>query len=670
MRKMYKALEIINNKLVSLKEKCIFGINYSGMHDSAFSLILPSGEIIYAISLERLSRCKHDGRPLYDILKFINWECISTVVISTEEKLNIVNTEDSKVFLSKLPYERDGKTLHHRQEFYDFLSNIPCNVKFMNHELSHAASAFFGSGFDEAICICYDGGMLNEQWFGGIFHCSKSNGIQTLEYFDAVKYPKVATLYAFVTALLGFKPLSHEGKLTGLAALGKPSKKLNSILEKWFTKDYFHIEKCLVWINEYNAVCSAELVPNTLEIQKYRDQVLEFTKEDIASTLQNFTENHILSILSKCDENGWMKNNICLAGGLFANVRLNQRILEFGFDNIFIAPPMGDEGTSLGAAFLEASNHKNFIYKSYKHMYYGIDDLKEINTKYLDNLKIVFNIYENIELKIAELLSSGKIVSIFQGNSEFGPRALGNCSILATTTNTNINDYLNARLGRTEFMPFAPVTRIDDMSDCYYNYEKALEATRFMTITLDCTELMKDLCPAVVHIDGTARPQMIDDETNPLIYNILTQYKILTGRPSLVNTSFNVHEEPIVSSIEDALKGFFESGLDYLYIKNVGLISYDENNAIALKYLNKRIKNKQTNCKSDYFINSYFEGLKNFEKSNTDLIDRTQRLEDTTVELEQLRIDLIDRTQRLEDTIAELDKYKQSKLVVNGKVIA
>jgi carbamoyltransferase len=149
---------------------------------------------------------------------------------------------------------------------------------------------------------------------------------------------------------------------------------------------------------------------------------------------------------------------------------------------------------------------------------------------------------------------------------EYGPRALGNRSILYQTKDRTVNDWLNKRLKRTEFMPFAPVTLKEYASQCYKNVGGAESAAKFMTITFDCTDWMKKHCPAVVHIDGTARPQLIDKKANPSYYRILDEYRKLTGIPSIVNTSFNMHEEPIVCSPDDALRSFRDGGLDYLAI--------------------------------------------------------------------------------------------------------
>jgi carbamoyltransferase len=174
----------------------------------------------------------------------------------------------------------------------------------------------------------------------------------------------------------------------------------------------------------------------------------------------------------------------------------------------------------------------------------------------------------DIHEAIAQLLAKGHVVARFTGAMEYGPRALGHRTILYQTTDPSVNDWLNARLKRTEFMPFAPATLIEFAASRYIGIDGATDPARFMTITFNCTEQMKQESPGVVHIDGTARPQLIDPETAPDFYQILSAYHRLTGIPSLINTSFNMHGEPIVCTPDDAMRSFQAGNLDYLAIGN------------------------------------------------------------------------------------------------------
>jgi carbamoyltransferase len=186
----------------------------------------------------------------------------------------------------------------------------------------------------------------------------------------------------------------------------------------------------------------------------------------------------------------------------------------------------------------------------------------------LKSKNIHFQKLDHIELKIAEALSSNKIVAHFYGRSEYGPRALGNRSIFAPATNYSINESLNKKLKRTEFMPFAPIVLFEDANEMFLNWNENEYNSRFMTITYNVTDKMKEIAPAVVHIDSTARPQIIKKCDNERVYNILNEYKKITNIPVLINTSFNLHEEPIVNTPEDALKVLKQKAVDVLIINN------------------------------------------------------------------------------------------------------
>lgn len=627
----------------------ILGINYSGFHDSAIAVVTPEGVPVFAVSLERLSRVKQDGRTLHELLDAIPWERIDRVAISAPEFLPKYEAGTSKVLTTLLPQPRLPDSLAHGQGFYEALSRIPCEKVFVGHQEAHASSAFWGSGFDDALCLTYDGGMFNDLWFGGLYRCSKTDGITPLERFDALLYAKVTTLYTFVTALLGFMPMRHEGKVTGLAAYGKRTDRCSALLKNWFERDYLELENCLRWMEGYGDSVPAQLIPNHTKLIPFRAEIAGISREELAATLQDFSEQHILKIISKARLAGWNSANICLAGGLFANVKINQKIAESGFDQLFVAPPMTDEGTALGAAWHAISRSDRFKPQPLHSMFLGpvyseADVLATVNKR-----NVCFSVPENSARTIAELLAQGSIVAIFQGAVEFGPRSLGNRSILAQATETCINQSLNARLNRTEFMPFAPMTRSEDAEICYLGIKHVRHAAEFMTVTVNCTEIMKETCPAVVHVDGTARPQLVVAAVNPLIHQILTYYKSLTNRLAVVNTSFNVHEEPIVCSPDDALRGFFESGLDYLYMEGVGLISFANNLQVAIGYLQEKVKLQSQQNKSDSSVEQILdsaltERMGQLERVSKDLVDRTRELVET-------REVLVDRTARLEDCV-------------------
>jgi glycosyltransferase involved in cell wall biosynthesis len=300
-------------------------------------------------------------------------------------------------------------------------------------------------------------------------------------------------------------------------------------------------------------------------------------------------EKHVLDILDRASSLDWTHENICLAGGLFANVKINQRVIESGYKKLFVAPSMTDDGTALGAAWHALSRKPNFN-DELNTMYLGPSYEPSQIEEALITSGVQFKRLSDPADTIADLLAEDRVVAVFQGGMEFGPRALGNRSILASAARCDINESLNNRLNRTEFMPFAPVTRLEDAQECYSNVESVAHSAQFMTVTVNCSSKMMSNCPAVVHVDGTARPQLVSAEGNPLIHRILTRYAEKTERLALVNTSFNRHEEPIVCSPQDALKGFFESGLDYLYLEGGYLVAFGDNFEVASKFLLEKIK--------------------------------------------------------------------------------
>lgn len=566
----------------------ILGLNYSGMHDSAMAIVGPDSSILYASALERHSRIKQDGRPPTSLLAEVPWDNINTIAIPTDYRLELPIVKESRLLNVRLPKPR-AHGLEHSPAFYDWLAILPKPVEFVCHQMAHAASAFWPSGFDNALCLTYDGGMSNSPWFGGLYMATREAGIKVLDQFNALEYAKITTLYTFVTALLGFSPNKHEGKITGLAARGRPTEACKLLLKHWFVEDYFGIESTLEWLFSYECVNNPLLFVNDARMELYRTEACKFSQEEMAASLQEFAENHVIDILKEAFKLGWGSSNICLAGGLFANVRINQKIAELGFNKIFVSPAMTDDGAALGAAWHVLSSRDSFVAPPklesvYLGPQYRVSDI----IQRLDEENIHYELLSTPAKSIADILSSGSIVGIFQNRMEFGPRALGNRSILAQATIESINESLNEKLNRTEFMPFAPVVRMEDAADCFFDSDRFVQCMEFMTVTVNCRPAFQKLCPAVVHLDLTARPQVVTSQSNSLMHSILTNYKERTGLPALVNTSFNIHEEPIVCSPLDAIQGFFEAGLDYLYLGDGVLVSIEKNPSARLRYLQKK----------------------------------------------------------------------------------
>lgn len=417
-------------------------------------------------------------------------------------------------------------------------------LKRYHHHTAHAAAAFYASDFDRALIVTLDG-------YGSGLAGSVSVGEGSrIRHIHSLEYPhSLGSFYESVTSSLGFKPSRHEGKIVGLAAYGDPDVVLDLVLSR------FHQEA-----GDFRILES-----NNIYFSRYLSTL--FPKVDVAAAYQRALEivatNYIRHYVQTTGVGA-----IVMAGGVAANVKLNQRVFEIPeVDRIFIYPNMGDGGCGTGAALL-ACDQTRPDSGTYQTVYFGPDYPERDLEQELRSAGLSFKYLNPIEPELARLIHEGSVVARFDGRMEYGPRALGNRSILYRATEPEVNQWLNQRLGRTEFMPFAPVTLYEERHTCYKNIDGAEHTAQFMTITFDCTDFMRRMSPAAVHVDGTARPQLIREECNPSYYRIVRDYFQLSGIPTLINTSFNMHEEPIVNSPADAIRAFLSGNLDYLAMGN------------------------------------------------------------------------------------------------------
>jgi carbamoyltransferase len=446
--------------------------------------------------------------------------------------------------------------LNRRKKWQEVLKNefeIVAPVRYFDHHYCHAAGAYYTSGFENALVVTLDGGGDGSS--SHIYH-AVGGRLKLLNSSDT--YNSLGNYYAYITAICGFKAQKHEGKITGLAAHGEPI--------------YYDYLSSLINYEDGRYFNKGRVVFEQAKRKIENDLPDGWKSEDLAASIQRLSEDIVRSYV-RYWLNETKESNVALSGGVFANVRINQEINELPqVNNIYVHPGMSDEGLGLGAAMALwwetglDGNWKAPIGGFVSHVYFGPEytDRQIITDLRAENLE--FTVHENIEREIAELLADGYVVARFNGRMEYGPRALGNRSILYHPTDNSVNDWLNKNLVRTEFMPFAPSTLIEEADKCYENINGGFNTARFMTITFDCTPWMKQICPGVVHVDGTARPQLVDKKDNPSYYRIIEEFYKITGIPTIINTSFNMHEEPIVCSPEDAIQAFRVGHLDYLAI--------------------------------------------------------------------------------------------------------
>ena len=415
-------------------------------------------------------------------------------------------------------------------------------LKRYDHHLSHAANAYHASGFDRALVVTLDGYGTG---LAGSISIGEGGSIQRKQ---RLLFPhSLGTFYETVTGSLGFTPDRHAGKIVGLAAYGDPGVLAEAILSKFHQQD-----------SEYR-------IFDNLNSYFSRHVACRFPMVDVAAAWQWVLEQVACRLVKYwVDTLGCSK--VVLSGGVTANVKMNQRIHEIdGVDGIYVYPNMGDGGCGSGIA-MHASwegGARDPLPSAYLGPGYTDDEVKAA----LDKAGLKAERPANLARHVAEQIHGGKVVARFAGRMEYGPRALGNRSIMYHGREPEVNQWLNQRLGRTEFMPFAPVTLWEKRHENYHGLAGAEHTAQFMTITFDCTDSMIQSCPAAVHVDGTARPQLIKRELNEGYYDILAEYEKISGLSSLINTSFNMHEEPIVRTPDDAIRAFLDGRLDALAIE-------------------------------------------------------------------------------------------------------
>lgn len=435
-------------------------------------------------------------------------------------------------------------------------------INFCDHHLSHALVAFYPSKFDEAVVLVADG--RGDFRSTSLWKADRKHGLKNIHTVSELN--SVGAMYGYMTKILGYTPDRHEGKLTGLSARGKHTELCDYLNESiWFNEKTGQIE----------TVYGDYYLPNMkAELPKLTNLLKKFPKEDFAFAAQFVLEKVLIDYLTYYLKKEFPNKNInlCLSGGCVANVKLNYEINKIAqVKDIYVSPAMGDGGNALGGAIycmIEKSNQKKLDMET---VYLGPRFTHEAITKVCKKNQLKYKMISNDE-KIdiaANYLNQEKIIGWFQGRMEYGPRALGSRSILASAKDKHINDSLNKRLNRTEFMPFAPAT-IDELAPlCFENWDSQNNCARFMTTCYECTSFMIENCPATVHIDNTARPQVVRFNDNPDYYNLIRRYYKVSGRPALINTSFNHHEEPIVCTPEDAIRSFKKGNVDILFIENI-----------------------------------------------------------------------------------------------------
>ncbi|PLX07028.1 MAG: hypothetical protein C0596_12910 [Marinilabiliales bacterium] len=544
-------------------------------HDSAACLI-KDGVLITAVQEERFNRIKNSSDFPINAINY----CIQEGGISFSEI-------DYVAFYEK-PYLKFNRVIHDMVakfplSYSSFIRNIPQwlqdrlalpevlrreiaykgKVLYIPHHHAHAASTFLVSDFDEACILINDGvGEFATSSIGYV----KSN---SFKLNHQINYPNsLGLLYTTITTFLGFSANSGEGTTMALASFGQAKYKaeFDKIINIADDGSYTLNQKYFS-LNKRKRMYSNHLI-NLLGEPRKPDSEYEERHKDIAATLQYIVEESLIKSANHL-YNTYQCKNLCLAGGVSLNCVANQKILEqTPFENIFIQPGAGDAGAAIGAAFYAYNiifeNPRNFVFK---HAYFGPEYTdKEIEIA-LNSSGLVYNKLEPDALIdiVSDRIISKKTVGWHQGKLEFGPRALGNRSILASAQDTEMVTILNSKIKHREwFRPFAPIVKADK-ADKYF---KMLSDSPFMLLAPQVLEDKKNIIPAVTHIDCTARTQTVDKNINPKLWSLLDIHEKNTGIPVIINTSFNLKAEPIVNTPEQAINDFLKSDMDCLAVGN------------------------------------------------------------------------------------------------------
>ncbi len=570
--------------------KNILGLNLN--HADSAACIIKNNSLNFAIEEERLNRKKHwAGVPeqsIYSCLKFsnLNPKEIDVITLNTNPKSNLIKKSlyFIKNYLSgtkkKEIFDRLQKKIKIKKYLIDkFGFKRDIKIDYVDHHLSHIASGFFASDFDKASGISIDG-------FGDF--CSVV--ISELDRNKSIKIKKkiyfphsLGVFYEAMTQFAGFKNYGEEYKFMALACMGEPvyfDKILNNL---FLSKDEIKLNVNFFLHHDKNYSYKFEGIPNQNQLfsekmfrlfgttENFKTDNIEKKQLDIAASVQKVFEHFVFKLINKHIDKNYSKNLI-LAGGCALNSLSNGKILkEYRDLNLFIPFSPGDSGGAIGSAIISNIKLNKLIPKNLKTPYLGISYDNNYIKGSIDSLDLSKNFrssyYENIDDLIrvtTDMLLADKVGGWFQGRMEFGPRALGNRSIIASPINPKMKDIINKKIKKREnFRPFAPSILIDKKKDWFETSKSNLYMSAVEYIIKD----KRKKVPAITHFDGTGRVQDVDKTLNPRFYKLIQSFYNRTNIPILLNTSFN-ENEPIVNSPEEAINCFARTDIDFLILEN------------------------------------------------------------------------------------------------------
>ena len=555
-------------------------------HNGAAALV-SDGELVYYLEEERLSRMKRDGNPFRAMVDICSKYKVDELVIG--------GTNDSKEW-NGLPWTNESPYVALIRKY-----NPNVKVTWLNyeHHSLHASCAFYNSGFNKAAILVIDGAgslqsynmtethqirgyeaesIWSAKYPGEFKVLSKTYGpdgknppiraqLGEHDFDDAVTITKC---YEAVTEFLGWEPI-EGGKTMGLAPYGKQNSKIPQLFKNGRgNRDIF--------IPSYPASAGIDFKSNPIFqrtrtpdiFHRNQNELLEI-EADLAWQIQNDTQEEVAKLIEKAIDLTGL-NKICIAGGYGLNCVTNYWIKKkFPNVEIYHEAISHDGGTAIGAAKTTYHQKKNdFEKRKQTSIYLGPKYSNETIIKSIKSYNNMFNVYDIKPENVAKLISENNIVTIFQGRSEAGPRALGNRSILYNPTDPNGKDFVNKVKNREWFRPFAG-TVLKEKAHEYFDMA-GLEESPFMMYAMDVWPDKQEIIKAITHVDGTCRIQTVTEEQNPHYYKLIQEFEKITGVPILFNTSFNLAGDPLVETIEDALETMLKSEMKYMYVPELGYL--------------------------------------------------------------------------------------------------
>jgi carbamoyltransferase len=548
------------------------GINYSEMHDSA-ACIARDGHILFAVAEERLSRLKHDARfPSLSIeaclaAAGVRADQLDFVCFGWPPAIEALKHDLKCMATGSLPLNYVDlvstvrRNLNHTRKQNgkkQFLARFPTKAqfRFVEHHLAHAISAYSFSGFDDAAVLVLDGRGAWEA--SSLWHGRDGR----LEHVWTIPWPNsLGLFYAQFTQYLGFQPYSDEWKVMGLAPYGEPGVNLRDFI---IPDDNPYKVSTRLLLDDKPAPLAG--ITARLGPQREAESEIDSKHKNVAFAVQDACEEAMMT-LARAAVAKTGSRNICLAGGVALNSKANGKILSSGIiDRIFVQPAAGDDGVCLGAALAPyLDNGGKLPMHKMRHAYLGAENSDEEIEKALTTYKLRATRVADPAAAAAEMLAKGKILGWVQGRMEFGPRALGARSILADPRDPEMNAKVNNAVKFREWWrPFAPSM----LAEVAGEYIESATDSPFMILTAQVKPEKRSVIPSVTHVDGSARPQTVERDVNPLYWRLIREFGNRTGVPVVMNTSFNLRGEPIVSTPTDAVRTFFSSGMDALVIGN------------------------------------------------------------------------------------------------------